>query len=66
MSAEEDERDFDPVMAIPLGSTAGMLIGLLVGLTLVDNLGYAIAMGMGVGTMIGTVAYGLLSQSEES
>jgi hypothetical protein len=56
---------FEPVLAIPMGSSFGMLGGVVVGVTLLDNIGLGIGMGVAFGTMVGAVAYALLERPED-
>jgi hypothetical protein len=53
----EREDGFEPVMAIPLGSLAGMACGILVGRTLVEDVVRAMIAGMIVGSLLGTAVY---------
>jgi hypothetical protein len=53
----EREDEFEPAMAIPFGSLAGMACGLVVGLTLVDDVGRAMGVGITVGSLVGTAVY---------
>lgn len=53
-------------MAIPLGSSFGMLGGVVLGIILLDNVGLGIGGGMASGTVLGTVVYALLQDSEDS
>jgi hypothetical protein len=57
MSETDREDGFEPVMAIPLGSLAGTACGLIVGLTLVDDVGRAMVVGMIIGSLVGTAVY---------
>jgi hypothetical protein len=57
VSEIEREDEFEPALAIPLGSLVGMACGLLVGLTLVDDVGRAMVVGVTVGSLLGTAVY---------
>lgn len=43
-----------------------MLFGVVLGITLLDNVGLAMSGGMTIGTMIGTVIYALLQSLDDS
>ncbi len=66
MSEDRREDGFDPVLAIPLGSSFGMLGGVVLGIILLDNVGLGISAGMVIGTVLGTVVYALLQDPEDS
>ena len=66
MNEDGHDNAFEPVMAIPLGSSLGMLFGVVPGIAVLDNVGLAISGGMAIGTMIGTVAYALLQSLDDS
>lgn len=57
MSGTEGEGEFEPAMAIPLGSLAGLACGLIVGIFLVEDVGRAIVAGFTVGSLVGTAVY---------
>ncbi|QBI18459.1 hypothetical protein ER308_02000 [Egibacter rhizosphaerae] len=61
---EGDGNGFSPVMAIALGPTFGALLGML-GITVTDHIGPAIAIGAAIGLMFGAVIYALFGQHEE-
>lgn len=44
----------------------GVLFGVVLGITLLDNVGLAPSGGMAIGTMIGTVVYALLQRLNDS
>lgn len=65
MGEDGDGTEWEPAMAIALGPSFGTLFGIVLGLTVLDDIGLGIGVGAGLGLLAGAVVYAFLQNDEE-